>query len=211
MELTQEGIQYLENSIDRGRPVPGQSLTNAKEQPYNWERSPEITDPREGMHVVFDALIEPEAASNVLLSVGSGVGVIDIASVILYLYKLIVLQPQGQLLTVLKTFFMTLRVKTSKMVRDYQGRTMLTDHSTIPVVTFFHAPSDPHSTILLQALKILITKYNIPNNRVQLMTQASTKEEISTREKSISELAKANNFLFSPRLHVAMWGAQRGK
>ena len=84
-----------------------------------------------------------------------------IASVILYLYKLIVLQPQGQLLTVLKTFFMTLRVKTSKMVRDYQGRTMLTDHSTIPVVTFFHAPSDPHSTILLQALKILITKYNI--------------------------------------------------
>jgi hypothetical protein len=84
MELTQEGIQYLENSIDRGRPVPGQSLTNAKEQPYNWERSPEITDPREGMHVVFDALIEPEAASNVLLSVGSGVGVIDIASVILY-------------------------------------------------------------------------------------------------------------------------------
>jgi hypothetical protein len=36
------------------------------------------------MHVVFDALIEPEAASNVLLSVGSGVGVIDIASVILY-------------------------------------------------------------------------------------------------------------------------------
>jgi len=60
-------------------------------------------------------------------------------------------------------------------------------------------------------IKKFITKYNIPNNRVQLMTQASTKEEISTREKSISELAKANNFLFSPRLHVAMWGAQRGK
>ena len=60
-------------------------------------------------------------------------------------------------------------------------------------------------------IRKFVTKYNIPENRVQLMTQASTKDEISIREKSISELAKANNFLFSPRLHVAMWGAQRGK
>ena len=60
-------------------------------------------------------------------------------------------------------------------------------------------------------IKKFVTKYNIPENHVQLMTQASTKEEISAREKSISELAKVNNFLFSPRLHVAMWGAQRGK
>ena len=52
---------------------------------------------------------------------------------------------------------------------------------------------------------------DIPENRVQLMTQASTKEEISMKEKSISELAKLHNFSFSPRLHVAMWGSQRGK
>ena len=63
----------------------------------------------------------------------------------------------------------------------------------------------------ISEIKKFVAKYNIPENRVQLMTQASTKEEISLREKSISELAKANNFLFSPRLHVAMWGAQRGK
>ena len=43
------------------------------------------------------------------------------------------------------------------------------------------------------------------------MTQASTKEEICIREKSISELAKSHNFVFSPRLHIAMWGSQRGK
>ncbi len=60
-------------------------------------------------------------------------------------------------------------------------------------------------------IKKFVTKYNIPENRVQLMTQASTKEEISMKEKSISELAKLHNFSFSPRLHVAMWGAQRGK
>ena len=84
MELTQEGIQYLENSIDRGRPVPGQSLTNSKEQPYNWERSPEITDPREGMYVVFNALIEPETTANILLALHNKAGVIDIASMMLY-------------------------------------------------------------------------------------------------------------------------------
>ena len=60
-------------------------------------------------------------------------------------------------------------------------------------------------------IKKFVTKYNIPENRLQLMTQASTKEEISMKEKSISELAKLHNFSFSPRLHVAMWGSQRGK
>ena len=60
-------------------------------------------------------------------------------------------------------------------------------------------------------IKKFVTKYKIPEKRVQLMTQASTKEEISIREKSISKLAKSHNFVFSPRLHVAMWGSQRGK
>ena len=60
-------------------------------------------------------------------------------------------------------------------------------------------------------IKKFVTKYKIPEKRVQLMTQASTKEEISMREKSISKLAKSHNFAFSPRLHVAMWGSQRGK
>ena len=60
-------------------------------------------------------------------------------------------------------------------------------------------------------IKKFVTKYKIPEKRVQLMTQASTKEEISIREKSISKLAKSHNFAFSPRLHVAMWGSQRGK
>ena len=63
----------------------------------------------------------------------------------------------------------------------------------------------------ISEIKKFVTKYNIPEKRVQLMTQASTKEEIRSREKSVSDLAKLNNFSFSPRLHVAMWGAQRGK
>ena len=60
-------------------------------------------------------------------------------------------------------------------------------------------------------IKKFVVKYGIPEKRVQLMTQASTKEEIHSREKSVSELAKQYNFAFSTRLHIAMWGAQRGK
>ena len=60
-------------------------------------------------------------------------------------------------------------------------------------------------------IKKFVAKYNIPETRVQLMTQASTKEEVRSREKSISELAKQHNFVFSPRLHVALWCSQRGK
>ena len=84
MAISEKGIEFLENSITRGRPVPGQSLTNSKEQPYNWERPPDFTEPREAMYAIFNGLIEPETAANTLLSISKGVGVIDIASIMLY-------------------------------------------------------------------------------------------------------------------------------
>ena len=76
----------------------------------------------------------------------------------MYLYKTISLQPQGQILTILKAWVTTLFSQSRNIRRNYGSRTMLTDSGNIPVITFFHAPSDPHSTILLQALKILVNK-----------------------------------------------------
>ena len=80
----QQGIDFLEKSMNVGRPIPGQSLTNSKEQPYDWEKPPAITDPREAMYSVFNSLIEPETAANTLISIVKGVGVIDIASIMIY-------------------------------------------------------------------------------------------------------------------------------
>ena len=80
----QQGIDFLEKSMNVGRPIPGQSLTNSKDQPYNWERPPTITEPREAMYAVFNGLIEPETTADVLISLNRGVGVIDIASTLLY-------------------------------------------------------------------------------------------------------------------------------
>ena len=84
MAISEKGIEFLENSVTRGRPVPGQSLTNSKEQPYNWERPPDFTEPREAMYAIFNGLIEPETTANTLISISKGVGVIDIASIMLY-------------------------------------------------------------------------------------------------------------------------------
>ena len=57
----------------------------------------------------------------------------------------------------------------------------------------------------------LIAKYNLEKDRVLLMTQAITKEEILEKENNVVALSKQNNLGFSPRLHVIRWGSQRGK
>lgn len=84
MAVSDKAINFIQGSLERGRPIPGQSLTNAPEQPYSWEQPPEFTNPREAMLHVFEVLTVPEAVENTLLSLMNGVGVIDIASIVLY-------------------------------------------------------------------------------------------------------------------------------
>ena len=56
-----------------------------------------------------------------------------------------------------------------------------------------------------------ISKYSLKKDRVLLMTQAITKEEILAKEKNVFTISKKNSLGFSPRLHVMKWGSQRGK
>jgi len=60
-------------------------------------------------------------------------------------------------------------------------------------------------------ISTLIEKYGLKKDRVLLMTQASTKEEMNVREKTVFFMSKKNNLGFSPRMHVIKWGNQRGK
>jgi hypothetical protein len=84
MAIPEKAIKFLEDGINRGKPIPGQSLTNSPSQPYAWESPPEIVEPRKAMYEVFDALTQPEATANLLISLNKGVGVIDLASIVLY-------------------------------------------------------------------------------------------------------------------------------
>ena len=84
MAITKEATDFMQRSLDVGRPIPGQSLTNSPEQPYNWEKPAEYTNPKEAMLYTFEILTAPETTANILLSISKGISVIDIASIILY-------------------------------------------------------------------------------------------------------------------------------
>ena len=84
MAVSEKAINFIQGGLERGKAIPGQSLTNAPDQPYNWERPAEYSNPREAMLYVFETLTVPETTTNILLSLGNGVGVVDIASITLY-------------------------------------------------------------------------------------------------------------------------------
>ena len=84
MAVSEKAINFIQSNLERGQAIPGQSLTNSPDQPYNWEKPAEFTEPRETMLYIFKNLLEPETTTNILLSLENGVGVIDIASITLY-------------------------------------------------------------------------------------------------------------------------------
>jgi hypothetical protein len=84
MAVSEKAINFIQGGLERGKAIPGQSLTNSPEQPYNWERPVEYSNPREAMLYVFETLTVPETTTNILLSLNNGVGIIDIASITLY-------------------------------------------------------------------------------------------------------------------------------
>ena len=84
MATSEKAINFIQSNLETGQAIPGQSLTNSPDQPYNWERPAEYSNPREAMLYVFETLTVPETTTNVLLSLSNGVGVMDISSIILY-------------------------------------------------------------------------------------------------------------------------------
>ena len=82
--MNRNAEEFLKQSLERGRPIPGQSLTKPVDQKYKWESPPEIVEPKKAMYAIFTALTEKEATTNLLLSISNGVGVIDLASIVLY-------------------------------------------------------------------------------------------------------------------------------
>jgi len=84
MADSEKAINFMQESMSRGRPVPGQSLTNDPDEKYNWEKPSEYSNSREANLAIFEILTVPETTSNILESLIGGVSVIDISSIILY-------------------------------------------------------------------------------------------------------------------------------
>ena len=62
----------------------------------------------------------------------------------------------------------------------------------------------------LQEIIDIIEMVGIPQDMVYLMPQGKTKEEQETFQAKVAEIATANGFNFSPRLHVLLYGNKRG-
>tara|TARA_R110002020_G_scaffold431932_1_gene642009 strand:- start:7190 stop:7789 length:600 start_codon:yes stop_codon:yes gene_type:complete len=82
--LNQNQVDFLSHQLQTGKSIPGQSLTNNPENPYPWEKPPEFVNINEASNYMFKTIFEPDVASNILLSINNGVGVFDLASIILY-------------------------------------------------------------------------------------------------------------------------------
>ena len=83
MAVSEKAIEFLGNSLATGKAIPGQSLTNSPDK-YKWEQPPEFTNHKEASLYVFSVLTTPETVPNLLESVANKVGIIDLASIVLY-------------------------------------------------------------------------------------------------------------------------------
>ena len=64
MAISEKATNFMGSSLAKGRALPGQSLTNSPDQPYNWEKPVEISNSNEGMMYVFENLTVPETTAN---------------------------------------------------------------------------------------------------------------------------------------------------
>ena len=71
------------STITLNRPIPGQGLTNDPDNPWPWEKPPEITNLEDGVQYVFGRLIEPEAYSSIMNVIDDGTPWMDVTQGIL--------------------------------------------------------------------------------------------------------------------------------
>lgn len=56
----------------------------------------------------------------------------------------------------------------------------------------------------------LIEQYKIPNNQVYLMPEGRSPQELKDKAIWLVEVCKANNFVFTDRMHIHLFGQKRG-
>jgi len=80
VQYDQEGLDYLMN---KGRPVPGQSLTSDPNAPRPWEKPPRFTEVEPALDYLFVELTEPEVYDSLMNILREGLPIGDLTQVIL--------------------------------------------------------------------------------------------------------------------------------
>lgn len=82
--FNQEDLDELVSIKSKGSAIPGQSLTNSPNAPYNWEKPAKYANPREALTAIISELLETEKVKFVISSLSEGMAVTDITTAILY-------------------------------------------------------------------------------------------------------------------------------
>ena len=60
-------------------------------------------------------------------------------------------------------------------------------------------------------VRVLVDRYDIPPQRVILMPEGVTPQAVQTRGKWVAKACSELGFRFSTRLHILLWGDERGR
>ncbi len=83
-ESDEKSLNELAELIKKGSAIPGQSLVNNPQTPYNWEKPVKFTNPKEALQNLSDELLQKEALESIVFSLAEGVSVEDLTSSILF-------------------------------------------------------------------------------------------------------------------------------
>lgn len=78
-----------------------------------------------------------------------------------------------------------------------------TEHAWFKFV--IDAPAD------LDEVEVLVHRYGVPRGRVILMPQGTTAVELDRRSEWLADTCATRGYRFSPRLHILLWGDERGR
>ncbi|HKM76270.1 MAG TPA: 7-carboxy-7-deazaguanine synthase QueE [Candidatus Bathyarchaeia archaeon] len=77
----------------------------------------------------------------------------------------------------------------------------------LPNACFKYVVKDPDD---FEEVRRLAEKYQISNDKIILMPEAQTTEQLTERSGWLSELSREAGYRFSTRLQIALWGSKRG-
>lgn len=82
--FNQEDFDELVSLKSKGISIPGQSLTNDPNAPYDWEKPAKYANPREALTAITSELLESEKVKFIIASLAEGMSVTDITTAVLY-------------------------------------------------------------------------------------------------------------------------------
>ena len=60
-------------------------------------------------------------------------------------------------------------------------------------------------------MEALVTEQRIPKKQILLMPEGRTPADLATAAPWLAEICRATGYRFCDRLHIRLWGDQRGK